>query len=73
MIIPNEALEENRRLKERVENAEDEMDRLLYQAAKVYSNKTAAKAKAALETVLERVKPGFCAGKDDHHSDNNPS
>ena len=27
MIIPNEALEENRRLKERVENAEDEMDR----------------------------------------------
>lgn len=56
MIIPYEVFEENKRFKKSIECAEDEVDKILYKAAKAYSNGTVTRTKEVMATVMEQVK-----------------
>ena len=47
MVIPYEIVEINKRLKKNIEDAENETDKMLYSAAREYSN-----------LVMERAKKG---------------
>ena len=56
MIIPYEVFEENKRFKESIENSEDEIDRMLYKAARAYSNSIMVRAKEVTDVIMECVK-----------------
>lgn len=56
MVVPYEVFKENRRFKKDIENAKDEADRMLYKAAKDYSNEVMENAKEVTDVVMERVK-----------------
>ena len=49
MIIPYEIFKENKRFKESIDNAQNETDILLYNAAKEYSNSVRKRAKAVTD------------------------
>lgn len=55
MVIPYEVFESNKRLKKNIENAEDEIDKMLYRAAKSYINSVVARSEQVSERVMRRV------------------
>lgn len=55
MIIPYEIFKENKRFKESIDNAQNETDILLYNAAKEYSNSVRKRAKAVTDIIMERI------------------
>lgn len=62
MIISNETFELNRKIKKNMESSTDEVDRMLYEAARKYINVTEAEAqrvsKLALERAIKVIKQG---------------
>lgn len=63
MIISNETFELNRKIKKNMESSTDEVDRMLYEAARKYINVTEAEAqrvsKLALERAIKVIKQGY--------------
>lgn len=55
MIIPYETFKENKRFKESIDNAQNETDILLYNAAKEYSNSVRKRTKAVTDIIMERI------------------
>ena len=62
MIISNETFELNRKIKKNMESSTDEVDRMLYEAARKYITVTEAEAqrvsKLALERAIKVIKQG---------------
>lgn len=55
MIISNETFELNRKIKKNMESSTDEVDRMLYEAARKYINVTEAEAQRVSKLALERA------------------
>lgn len=55
MVIPYEIVEINKRLKKNIEDAENETDKMLYSAAREYSNLVMERAKRVTAEAMEKA------------------
>lgn len=55
MVIPYEIVEINKRLKKNIEDAENETDKMLYSAAREYSNLVMKRAKRVTDEAMEKA------------------